>query len=139
MEMEHPLDFITIDEQVQDMKAHMVEKYSTYRMYILVRESIPLGKAINSVAHGAIGANDLWQHIDEYQKWKALSYRKITCKVSDREMQVIYKSMKEHEIPYLEQTENSLNGEHTLTVVFPIDRRRIENDLKPFNYLRLYK
>jgi hypothetical protein len=139
MEMQHPLDLITLDEQVQDMVAYFKEKYSHYRMYILVRESIPLGKAINSVAHGAIGANDLWQHMDEYQRWKAISYRKITCKVSDRELELIYNLMKKHDIPYLEQTENSLNGEHTLTVVFPIDRRRTEKDLKPFNYLRLYK
>lgn len=139
MEMQHPLDFITLDEQIQDMTFAMKEKYSNHRMYILVRESIPLGKAINSVAHGAIGANDLWMDMEDYRGWKAYSYRKITCKVSDRELEIVYKSMKEHDIPYLEQTENSLNGEHTLTVVFPIDRRRTESDLKPFNYLRLYK
>lgn len=137
--MEHPLDFITLDEQVQDMNFAMKEKYSTYRMFILIRETIPLGKAINSVAHGSMAAQDQWSNMPEFAKWKGYCFKKVTCKLSDKEMELIYKCMQKNEIPYVEQTESTLGGEHVLTMVFPFDTKRVEAELKPFKYLRLYK
>lgn len=131
---EHKMD---TNKVCDGLMKYLKEKYSNHRMYILIKEEIPLGKAINSVAHGAIGANELWKDREEYMMWKSFSFKKITCKLTPQQFETIYKVMKANNIDYLEQTESTLDGAHTLTVVFPIDKSKPE--FKAFNFLSLYK
>jgi peptidyl-tRNA hydrolase len=57
------------------------------RMYILVRESIPHGIAVNSACHAAVAATLKWQETDEVQEWLKDSFRKVTCVVNDKEFE----------------------------------------------------
>ena len=56
------------------------------KMYILIRDSIPLGHAINSAAHASLAC--FLQHAakKDMQKWLAFFFKKVTCKVSDEEL-----------------------------------------------------
>lgn len=75
-----------LEQEVQDMVSEVVESavndLSRLKMYILVREDIGLGHAINCVGHAAASAVLNWNEDDTFQKWKRHSFRKVTCKVS---------------------------------------------------------
>ncbi len=66
-------------------------------MYILVRDDLPIGRAINYAAHAAIKAHMLWgsgrpiymdpQTYEEdqvYHDWLNNSFKKVTCKVTPK-------------------------------------------------------
>lgn len=64
------------------------------KMYILVRRSIPLGFAINSVAHVATEATLRWSShyggtelYSEWWEWHERSGRIVTCGVTDDEFE----------------------------------------------------
>lgn len=56
------------------------------KMYILVRDSVPLGYAINGVGHATLACFLKFAGHRDMQRWLADSFRKVTCKVNDEEL-----------------------------------------------------
>jgi len=63
------------------------EKFADLKMYILVKDTLPVGLAMNSVAHGVLMADLQFGHDSEYLQWKTYSFKKVTCKVTDAEFE----------------------------------------------------
>src|SRR4051794_34715633 len=57
------------------------------RMYILIRESIPIGYAMVSAAHASLAVYLRFKETPEMQKWVTGTLDKTVCKVSDQEFQ----------------------------------------------------
>ena len=57
------------------------------KMYFLVRESIPLGMAMAGVAHASMAASDKWLYNPSMVMWKQKSFKKVICKVTDKEFE----------------------------------------------------
>jgi len=56
-------------------------------MYILVRESLPIGNALVAVAHASLGCYLRFRDAPEVQEWLNGPFRKIVCKVTDDEFE----------------------------------------------------
>lgn len=87
------------------------DKHELLAMYILVRNSAPIGLGINSVGHVAhIACNTFISTLS--REWADKSFKLRTCLVTDREYDraiEVIKSMPpraENEIPYVEFFEN---------------------------------
>jgi hypothetical protein len=85
------------------------------KMYIAIRESIPVGFAINSASHGSLIAYLKW-HMDDvdFQDWMLYSFKKVTCRVTDAEFAQLKKIDK-----VVVVTESALNGEEVAVVLAP--------------------
>jgi Peptidyl-tRNA hydrolase PTH2 len=57
------------------------------RMYILIRESTPLGYALIAAAHASLSVYLRYQDTPEMKKWLAGTQNKTICKVSDEEFE----------------------------------------------------
>lgn len=57
------------------------------KMYILVKESVPLGLAINSVAHASLACYLKFQDTPEVKEWLSGPFFKVVCMVSDKEFE----------------------------------------------------
>ena len=57
------------------------------KMYILVKDSVPVGKAIVSVAHASLGAYLKWQDDPDMQRWANSIFFKVVCKVSEADFE----------------------------------------------------
>jgi hypothetical protein len=57
------------------------------RMYILIRESIPIGYAMVSAAHASLAVYLQYKDTPEMQKWLSGTLTKTVCKVSDEEFE----------------------------------------------------
>jgi peptidyl-tRNA hydrolase len=57
------------------------------RMYILIRESIPIGYAMVSAAHASLAAYLQFKNTPEMEKWLSGTLTKTVCKVSDQEFE----------------------------------------------------
>lgn len=55
-------------------------------MYILVRDSVPLGYAINAVGHASLACFLRFASHRNMQWWLADSFKKVTCKVTDEQL-----------------------------------------------------
>ncbi len=54
-------------------------------MYILIKDSIPLGNAILASAHASLAAYRKFQHFDEVQEWLSSPFYKVVCRVNEKE------------------------------------------------------
>ena len=99
------------------------------KVYILIRDSIPAGLAINSVAHGILMLEEKYKDDPTYQDWRKNSFRKVTCKVNDLQY-TLAKKQCEH----VEVTESARGGEAMLSIFKPADTFP-----KLFKHLPLYK
>lgn len=54
-------------------------------MYILIKDSIDLGHAVNSVAHGSLMGYLKWKDDPIMDLWLDNYMRKVTCRVTDKE------------------------------------------------------
>lgn len=99
------------------------------KMYILLKDSIPLGIAINSLGHGVLIAHLTWDKDEEYLAWLQNSFKKVTCKVDF----TVFEKFKQfpHNIVV---TESRLAGEETALIFKP---RKSFPDV--FKELALYK
>lgn len=111
--------------------------FENHRMYILVKEEFPASVAINSAAHGAMGAYIAWNGEEEFDGWVKESYKKVTCKVSEKQLETIEKVLEKTGLKKLEQTESRLDKAHILTVIYPFDVTKPE--YKTFKFLSLWK
>ena len=53
------------------------------KMYILVKDSVPLGLAMVAVAHASLAAYLKFRDTPEVGQWLSGSFRKVVCKVTD--------------------------------------------------------
>jgi len=99
------------------------------KMYILVKESIPLGIAMTAVGHAAVACYKKYQDTEDMKTWLDKSFKKVVCKVNDEEFEKA--KVVENNIVL---TESSLNNQETAIVFAPR-----EEFPKQFKFYRLYK
>lgn len=99
------------------------------KMYILIRESIPLGTAIVAAAHASLAAYLKYRDSDEVREWLAGPFRKTVCRVSDEQFERA-KKYDDHVV----LTESALNDQEVALAFKP----RAEWP-KAFRFFQLYK
>ena len=100
-----------------------------WKMYILVKENIPIGKAVVGIAHASLACFLKYQDSDAVASWLSGPFYKTVCKVSDREFE---KAKEEHDFVII--TESSLDNSETILAFCP----RIDYP-KYFRYFQLFK
>lgn len=98
-------------------------------MYILVKDTIPLGYQFVAVSHASLMCHLSYQNDFEYQQWLEKSFRKVVCVVTEEEFEKA-KTYGDH----LVITESTL-GHTEIGLVF----KPVTSIPKFFNYLRLLK
>jgi hypothetical protein len=101
----------------------------TMKMYILVRDDIPLGFAMVAVAHASLAGYLKFRESPEVKEWLAGPFFKAVCKVNPKEFENA-KLVEDH----LVLTESALENQE-VAIVF---RPRKEWP-KMFKYLKLYR
>lgn len=112
-------------------KQQLTEQWATrnLKMYIVIKEWLPTGHALNTAAHaGLIGWLE-FGGLDDTQKWLDDSFKKVTCMVSDEEFAELKKVEHSKVI-----TEGRLDNDEVAIVFAP------RNDWPPImKTLRLWK
>jgi peptidyl-tRNA hydrolase len=101
------------------------------KMYILVKDSVPLGKAMVAVAHASLACYLEFQSFADMKEWVKGTFYKVVCKVNDKE----FERAKEFN-NFLVITEGTLDDEEVAIVFSP---RPDAIWPKPFKYYALYK
>ena len=99
------------------------------KMYILVRDDVPLGIAIVAVAHASLTGYLKYRETPEVDEWLSGPFFKVVCKVSGKEFENA-KSVPDHVV----LTESAMNNQEVAIVFKP----RHEWP-KMFKFLRLYR
>jgi peptidyl-tRNA hydrolase len=99
------------------------------KMYILIKDSVPLGYAMVAAAHASLAAYLKFRDCEEVQEWLAGSFRKAVCKVSEEEFEKA-KGVPDHVV----LTESALDG-HEVAIAF----RPREEWPKAFKFYPLYR
>ncbi len=102
---------------------------TTLRMYILVLDDVPLGKAVVAAAHASLAAYLKFRDSPEVAEWLAGPFAKVVCRVS-REQFEQARQVEGHVVV----TEASL-GDREVALAF----RPRERWPKMFEYLSLFK
>lgn len=98
-------------------------------MYILIKDEIDVGHAINSAAHGGLMGYLFWQNDPIMVEWLKDSFRKVTCKVDNKEFE------RAKQFDDFQVITELAFGKKEVGLVFK-PRREWP---KFFNYLRLYR
>lgn len=99
------------------------------KLYILVKDTLPLGFAMVGVAHSSLVAHLKWNDENpDYQKWLSSSFAKVVTKVTDSQFE------KAKELPHIVITESRLDNQETCLVLLPA-----ETYPKWISFLPLYK
>jgi len=115
-------------EETKRMQQIVVSDYP--KMYILIKDTIPLGLAMNAVGHGALACYLEFQDDPMMKEWLETSFRKVTCKVSEKE----FEQAKKRKEPHIVMTELALDKEETAVVFKPA-----KEFSRFFIFLNLYK
>lgn len=100
------------------------------KMYILIRESVPVGKAIVAAAHASLACYLKFPDHPATEAWlDGPAFYKVVCKVTDAE----FEKAKE-ESDYVVLTESTLEGQEVAIAFLPR-----EEFPKRFQFFRLYK
>ena len=99
------------------------------KMYILVKDHVPLGNAIVAVAHASLAAYLKHQDSPEVRQWLAGPFYKVVCKVSEGEFERA-KSESDHVVI----TESALDNQEVALAFKPRQEWP-----KAFRYLRMYR
>jgi peptidyl-tRNA hydrolase len=100
-----------------------------FRMYILVREAVPVGFAVLAAAHASLAAYLKFADAPEVAEWLAGPFYKTVCRVSDEEF------AKAKEAPdHVVITESALDGQEVAVAFKP----RAEYP-KAFRFFKLFK
>ena len=99
------------------------------KMYILVKDHVPLGNAIVAVAHASLAAYLKYQDSPQVQQWLAGPFYKVVCKVSEAEFERA-KSEPDHVVI----TESALDNQEVALAFKPRQEWP-----KAFRYLRMYR
>jgi len=84
------------------------------KMYILVKDSIPLGFAMVAVAHASLAGYLKFKDSAEMQEWLEISFKKVVCRVSETEFEQA-KGCPDHFV----LTESALEGREVAIVFKP--------------------
>jgi peptidyl-tRNA hydrolase len=98
-------------------------------MYILVRESVPLGLAVTSVAHASLACYLKFRESPEMDEWLSGPFYKAVCAVSDEEFECA-KQCEDHVV----MSESALGGQEVSIAFKP----RLDWP-KRFQFFRLYR
>jgi hypothetical protein len=99
------------------------------KMYILIKESVPLGFAILAAAHASLAAYLKFKDSPEVATWLSGPFYKVVCKTTDDEFEK-FKAFEDHVV----LTESGLGGQEVAIVFKPR-----EDFPKAFKFLRLYR
>ncbi len=99
------------------------------KMYILVRDDVPLGFAMVAVAHASLAGYLQFRDTPEVAQWLTGPFYKAVCKVNDKEFNNA-KLVPDHVV----LTESALEGREVAIVFKPRDEWP-----KMFRFLRLYR
>jgi len=99
------------------------------KAYILIKDSIPTGKAIVAAAHASLAMYLKFQDHPDVIAWLAGSFAKVICKVSDDEFYAA-KGLEDNIV----LTESSLGG-----IEVALAFRPREEWTKEFQFFKLYK
>ena len=83
-------------------------------MYILVRESVPLGFALLATAHASLAAYLKFRDAEAVKTWLSGPFYKVICKVSDEEFERA-KTVEDHVF----LTESALEGQEVAIAFQP--------------------
>jgi peptidyl-tRNA hydrolase len=84
------------------------------KMYIALKESLPLGHALNTAAHAGLACYLKFKHLPNTQEWISHSFKKVTCSVTDEEFEAL-KSIPNHVV----LTEDKLDNMETAIILAP--------------------
>jgi peptidyl-tRNA hydrolase len=104
------------------------------KMYILVRKEATKGFAVNAIGHAALACYLKFQDEVDMRLWLRDSFKKVTCKVTDEELEQAMADMSEH-MDYVEITESACDGE-LMAVAF---RPRGKGFPEVFKTFKLYR
>lgn len=99
------------------------------KMYILVRDDVPLGFAMLAAAHASLAAYLKFRDSDEVERWLSGPFYKVVCKVSERELEQA-KLVPDHVV----LTESAL-ADREVAIAF----KPREEWPKMFKFLKLYR
>ncbi len=99
------------------------------KMYILIKESVPLGFAVLASAHASLAAYLKFKDSAEVAAWLSGPFYKVVCKVTDDEFEQA-KAVEDNVV----LTESGLGGQEVALAFKPR-----EEWPKAFKFLRLYK
>ena len=99
------------------------------KMYILIKDSVPIGFAIVAAAHASLAAYLQFKDSPAIQAWLAGSFYKVVCRVSPQEFERA-KNFEDRVII----TESALNHEEVALAFKPR-----EEWPKDFKFFRLFK
>ena len=98
-------------------------------MYILIRESVPLGFAVSAAAHASLACYLKFRDSPEVETWLSGPFYKVICKVSDDEFEKA-KAFEDNVV----LTESGLSGQEVAVAFKPR-----EEWPKPFKFYRLFR
>ena len=101
------------------------------KMYILVKDSHPVGRAMVAAAHASLAGYLEFQSFHDTKEWIKGPFVKVVCKVTDTD----FRLAKEYN-NFLVITESELSDEEVAIVFAP---RPDAIWPKPFQYYALYK
>ena len=99
------------------------------KMYILVKDDLPLGLAMVAVAHASLAAYLKFRERPEVVDWLSGRFFKVVCKVGAAEFEAA-KTVPDHVV----LTESALDGAEVALAFMPRDEWP-----KPFKFYRLYR
>lgn len=99
------------------------------KTYILIKDTVPVGYAVNCAAHASLGMYLEHQDKEIVKDWAKNSFRKVSCKVSEEQFNLA-KSYSDHTLI----TESVLDGKECALAFVP---RYFWPDF--FETLQLYK
>ena len=85
-------------------------------MYILVKDSVPLGLAVNAVGHASLSCYLNFKDEVRMRSWLQNSFKKVTCKVTAEEIEEAKEAGH-----YKEITESALDNEVVAVAFCPRD------------------
>jgi hypothetical protein len=99
------------------------------KMYILIKETVPVGFALVAAAHASLAAYLKFQDTPEVKEWLAGPFAKAVCKVTDEQFEQA-KACPDHVV----LTESALGGAEVALAFRPRD-----DWPKVFRFYRLYR
>lgn len=106
-----------------------VEAGSSMKMYILIRDSVPLGFAVLACAHASLACYLKFGSSPEMAEWLSGPFYKVVCKVTDDEL-ARAKELEDHVV----LTESALDGQEVAVAFKP----RADWP-KAFRFFKLYR
>ena len=101
------------------------------KMYICIKDDIPVGIAMNSAAHAGLMCHLKYETDALYQEWLKKSFKKVTCAVTPAEFAMLKEVPKSFFV-----TESRLQGQEVAVVLCP----RPDTEWPEFvNLLKLWK